>query len=146
MDPGARTGDVIAAVARGWLGTPFIGGCWPPAKGRGCDCGGLIAGVLAEAGVLPLPAPGAYDWRAPWGRGDSLYLDLVAAKMAEISAARARAGDVVLYRMGRGWSHGAVVLEWPRAVIHATPGLGVTVQHAHGGRLARRAHRAFRPG
>lgn len=47
--------DAVVAAARGWLGTPFVAGA--SVRGAGCDCLGLVTGVLAEAGfVLDLPA------------------------------------------------------------------------------------------
>jgi cell wall-associated NlpC family hydrolase len=38
----------IAAEAGAWIGTPFVWG--QSVKGQGCDCKGLIAGVLRELG------------------------------------------------------------------------------------------------
>jgi cell wall-associated NlpC family hydrolase len=44
----SAAGEQIAAIARGWIGTPFV---WGQAqKHRGCDCKGLVAGVAREAG------------------------------------------------------------------------------------------------
>ena len=34
-------------------------------------------------------------------------------------------GDFALYKIGRIYSHGAIVLDWPR-IIHAWVGVGVT--------------------
>ena len=37
----------------------------------------------------------------------------------EITEAEVGAGDIVLYRVGRAYAHAAIVVDWPRAVIHA---------------------------
>lgn len=43
-----RRGELVAAEAREWLGTPFR---WQQsAKGKGCDCKGLLWGVARELG------------------------------------------------------------------------------------------------
>lgn len=47
--------EAIIAAARSWLGTPFVPGA--AARGVGCDCLGLVTGVLAQVGAAPnLPA------------------------------------------------------------------------------------------
>jgi len=42
-------GAAIVTEAREWLGTPFVWG--QSAKGRGCDCKGLVQGVARELGL-----------------------------------------------------------------------------------------------
>jgi cell wall-associated NlpC family hydrolase len=39
----------IEVEARQWLGTPFVAGA--AVRGAGCDCGGLLVGVLRGVGV-----------------------------------------------------------------------------------------------
>lgn len=52
----------IAAIARSWLGTPYVHQA--SAKGRGADCLGLVRGVYRELlGHEPeLPPPYTPDW------------------------------------------------------------------------------------
>lgn len=87
----------IVAIARGWIGTPYVHQA--STRGAGCDCLGLIRGVWREAlGEEPEAVP-AYsaDWsecgndEALW-RASERHLqrkDLYAADV----------GDVVLFRM-----------------------------------------------
>ncbi len=37
-------------------------------------------------------------------------------------------GDIVLYKVGRSFAHGGVVIEWPRAVIHALKSFGFVAE------------------
>ncbi len=52
----------VLAIARRWIGTPYVAGA--ALRGVGCDCVGLLRGVWAEATGRPVPkVPG---WRADW--------------------------------------------------------------------------------
>jgi cell wall-associated NlpC family hydrolase len=46
MKRGRDVGELVAAEALTWIGTPFVWG--QSVKERGCDCKGLIAGVARE--------------------------------------------------------------------------------------------------
>lgn len=132
----------VVAVAREWLGTPFLPGeC---RKGRGCDCGSLLAGVFAEAGVIEPLALGKYDYLAPAMKGDPGYVELVRQHAEEIHESLAIPGDIVLYRLGRAFSHSALIVEWPRFVIHADGRQGVVAAHGRAGRLGRHERLFFR--
>lgn len=52
----------ILAVARDWLGTPYVHQA--STKGAGCDCLGLVRGVYREiyGGEPELPPPYTPDW------------------------------------------------------------------------------------
>lgn len=132
----------VVAVAREWIGTPFLAGeCL---KGRGCDCGSLLAGVFAEAGVIqPLPL-GKYDHLAPCMKGDAFYLARIASLADEVHESRAQPGDIVVYRIGRAYSHAALIVHWPESVIHADGRRGVTAAHGSTGRLGGRERLFFR--
>jgi len=130
----------VLEAARGWLGTPFLPGACQ--RGRGCDCGSFLAGVFADAGVIEPLALGKYDYLAPAMRGDAFYSDLVSLHARAVS--EPRPGDIVMYLMGRAYSHAALVVEWPRAVMHACRESGVTMARGDGGRLRGRAPLFFR--
>lgn len=134
----------IVQVARSWIGTPYRP-CWTR-KNVGCDCASFLACVYAEAGLVPPEAVtdlGQYDWALPWARtgGDAEYVAGIAKFAHEISRDRASAGDVVMYRLGRGWSHTAIVVRWPGEIIHALMSGGVCASPGTTGRLAGRAVR-----
>ncbi len=135
----------VVEVAKSWLRTPYF----PCAqiKGRGCDCGSFLAGVYAEASIIEHIELGNYDWMAAWAKrdGDAMYLKEILGRGQEIAEADAGPGDVVMYRIGRGWSHAAIVIDWPRAVIHAVRQQGVMVTRGDVGMLKLRGHRFFSP-
>lgn len=132
----------VAEIAVSWIGTPFLGGQWPAVKGRAADCCSFVAGVLAECRGDDLTAP-HYDWQAPWSRGDDL-IEPELAKIADpIHESAAREGDIVLFRLGRGWSHAAIYLSGDR-VIHCDGHYGVVVASLREGRLRGRARRFWR--
>ncbi len=89
--------QTIVAAARGWIGTPYLHQA--SVKGAGADCLGLLRGVWREiAGDEPEAAPPySQDWAEATGE-ETLYMAL-ARHLAEIDPARARAGDIALFRM-----------------------------------------------
>jgi NlpC/P60 family putative phage cell wall peptidase len=88
------------AVARVWLGTPYVHGASAP--GAGCDCLGLVRGVWrALYGTEPeTPPPYSPDW-AEAGGVETLWR-AAARRLVEIDAAEAAPGDVLLFRMVDG--------------------------------------------
>ena len=87
------------AIARAWLGTPYVHQA--SVQSVGCDCLGLLRGVWrelygAEPEVVPAYTP---DWSEP--QGDER---LMAAAMRHMRRAGAewQPGQVLLFRMRRG--------------------------------------------
>jgi cell wall-associated NlpC family hydrolase len=134
----------VVDEARSWLRTPYhhMG----RAKGAGVDCATLLAEVYAGAGVLPAFDVPFYppDWHLH--REAERYLDFVLAHAVEIQhssqalsldgggkgegeARDPRPGDVALWRFGRCFSHGAIVIDWP-LVVHAYAGRGCVLEDA----------------
>jgi cell wall-associated NlpC family hydrolase len=117
---------LVVAEARGWLRTPYhhMGRI----KGAGVDCATLLAEVYARAGVLPSVDVPFYppDWHLH--RDSERYLDFVLAHAVETDGA-AKPADLALWRFGRCFSHGAIVVEWP-LVIHAYAGRGCVLEDA----------------
>jgi len=93
---GARSelGERIVAVARTWIGTPYVHQA--SVKGAGCDCLGLLRGVWRELrGGEPQSVP-------PYGRearGEETLLHAFRRHLTEIPPAALGPGDVALFRM-----------------------------------------------
>jgi NlpC/P60 family len=119
MDPGEV--DQRAAVVKeacSWLGTPFhdLARC----KHAGVDCAQFIAGAYENAGVARNLVIDFYSPQWHLHRDSERYIDgLVANGAHEISEADAKPGDIVLFKQGRTYSHGAIVVDWPHIIIHA---------------------------
>lgn len=113
----------VIEVARQFIGTPYHDCAEIKGPNGGVDCATLIAMVFAEANIIaPVPLP---QYSPQWHLHNSaeLYMDEVLRHAKETTSPEE--GDVVLYRlklgrhMARCHSHGAIVVEWPRRVIHA---------------------------
>lgn len=127
----------VVAAARAWLGTPYqhqasLSGC-------GADCLGLLRGVWRDLfGSEPEPTP---PYRPDWAEvgGEEMLLEAARRWLREIPLMRARAGDVLLFRMAPGCpvKHCAILSEgslgtaaeprmihayWGRAVVESWVG------------------------
>jgi len=132
----------IVEVAKSWLNTPFHD-C-AGIKGVGVDCAYLPVCVLNESGLKLIPKPPEYATQMMLHSDEELYLQLILRYMREITEAEVKPGDFVLYRVGRTFSHGAIVAEWPNFVIHPVRDRGVIGSHGtEEGFLRRRPRRYF---
>lgn len=108
----------IVASARDWLGTPYQHQA--SLKGVGTDCLGLLRGVWrTHLGDEPEGAP---PYTPDWAEalGEETLLEAARRWLTEIPVGDARAGDVLLFRMGTGCpaKHCAIVSGEAR-IIHA---------------------------
>lgn len=118
-----------AAVVRealSWQGTPYHSGAC--LKGVGADCATLLIGVYAAVGAVKEFDPGYYppDWHLH--SGIERYLAVVAKHGKQVEAALP--GDIAVWKFGRLFSHGAIVIDWPK-IIHAVVGVGVILGEGH---------------
>ena len=113
----------VVAEAQSWLRTPYH--ACGRVKGGGVDCAMLPAAVYNAAGMVDPIVYGAYSPQWHMHHGDELYLDEVLSHAHEISGPPLP-GDFVLYKVGRLWAHGAIVVTWP-TIIHAITGVGVVL-------------------
>lgn len=106
--------EKVVAEAITWIGTPYH----PQArvKGAGVDCGMLLIEVFKRCGLIANIDPGNYAREWHLHRGEELYLGWVADHCAEVTAPLP--GDVAVYKFGRCYSHGTIVVGWP-LLIHA---------------------------
>ncbi|MDO5647991.1 NlpC/P60 family protein [Paracoccus sp. (in: a-proteobacteria)] len=117
-------GDRVVALARDWIGTPYVHQA--SARGAGCDCLGLIRGVWRGLyGADPEPAP---DYSPDWGEcsGDEVLLRAMTRHFPRVDDGPHRPGQVLLFRMQAGAiaKHLGIVVPGNR-FIHAYSGHGV---------------------
>jgi hypothetical protein len=100
----------------------------------------LPAEVYSAAGVIPRLDVEHYpiDWHLH--RDEERYLRYV-EQYAHLTSTPL-SGDLAVYRWGRCFAHGAIVLEWPR-IVHAVVNEGVTLAFGDAGRLAGREVRFY---
>ena len=108
----------VVSEAESWLGTPYHHEA--RIKGHGVDCAQILVGVFANVGLIePVRLPHyPMDWNLH--RDEERYLDILARYTREIGSAP-RPADIVVWKFGRCFSHGAIVVAWP-VVIHAYVG------------------------
>jgi len=114
----------VVAEAKSWLGTPWRH------RGRlsgvGVDCAQFVLKVYANAGLIDDFDTGEYprDWHIH--RDEERFLTFVPRFAREIAENEADAGDLVIFRIGRVYSHAAIVVGWPVG-IHAAVNEGAVV-------------------
>jgi cell wall-associated NlpC family hydrolase len=130
----------------GWLRTPYHH--MARVKGVGADCLTLLAEVYEKAGVIPHVDVPFYppDWNLH--RDAERYLEGIMRYAHEVpvgnDADPPKPGDIAVFKFGRCFAHGAIVLHWPR-LIHAWHNAGVVYADASQGQLTGRPMRIFDP-
>lgn len=108
----------LVAEARSWLGTRYHEGA--AVKRHGVDCGQLLVQVFANAGLIERFEMPRYN-RDFMIHGDDEFIIRLIERAGGVESSRTLPlpGDVVVWRVGRLFGHGAIVTAWPR-VIHAS--------------------------
>lgn len=120
----AEQRERVTAIAHSYLGTKYHH-C-AKVKGHGVDCLTLLIGVYEEAGLIPvIPVP-KYSPQWHLHHSEELYLEGLLKYTREVTVPKT--GDIALWKFGRCFSHGAIVLEWP-TIIHAYVGQRCTLEN-----------------
>ena len=106
----------VVAEAESWLRTPWHHNA--RIKGVGVDCGNLLIGCFVNAGLMADFELEPYDHDFMLHRDEEKFLGIVQEHLDEIEGPP-QPGDVALWRYGRCFSHGAIVVRWPEWIIHA---------------------------
>ena len=126
-----RQRAAVIAEARSWLRTPYHHAA--RLKGVGVDCAQILIGVFSAPSVALIPPIIVANYSPQWhlNRSTQRYLAIVEehAKRELGADETPLPGDVVLWQFARCFSHGAIVIAWPR-VIHAYVGRNVCEEDA----------------
>lgn len=116
------TRAAIVAEARAWLGTPYHH--HGRLQGVGVDCAMLLAEVFEHVGLVAHVDAGTYphDWHLH--RSEERFLGWLERCGARETGTPAP-GDVAIFKYGRAYSHGAVLVDRDLSVVHAYIGMGV---------------------
>lgn len=125
----------LVAEAHTWIGTPYHHAA--RIKGVGVDCGQILIGVYAGAGLVEAFDTGPYAREWHFHHKAELYLAWLQKYMRQVDAPKP--GDVAMFRFGHTVSHGAIVVEWPR-VIHSYVRTGCVLASADDAELKGRVH------
>ena len=132
--------NAIIAEALSWQRTPHHNGAC--IKGVGVDCGKYPIAVYAACGLIPQIDVPRYSPQFHLNRDEEWYRAIVEAHGYRVE--KPLQGDFALYKIGRIYSHGAIVIEWPR-IIHANLITGVTQDVGDQGHLANKNVLFFSP-
>ena len=137
----AEQREQVVRAARDWIGTPYH----PHArmKGAGVDCAMFPIAVYQECGLLPLEyVPPSYSPQWHLHHSEEIYLREIGRFAEEISGPP-QPGDFMVYKFGRAFSHGALIVEWP-TIIHSYVNHGVVLSDGLAdGALLSREHKFF---
>jgi cell wall-associated NlpC family hydrolase len=105
----------VIAEAMSWIGTPFRD--QSDVKGAGVDCAMLLVRCFVDTGVVPPfdPRPYAPQWHLH--HSEEKFLAIIATLGVEVSR-RPIPGDVIVYKFGRCFSHGGLMIGAGN-IIHA---------------------------
>lgn len=104
----------IIDIARQWIGTPYHHNA--RVLGAGVDCGQILIAVYSAAGLMPKIETGYYARDFMLHRDDEQYLSYVMRYCQETDDPLP--GDIAVWKIGRIYSHGGIVEDWPYC-IHA---------------------------
>lgn len=104
----------VLVEACSWLRTPYRH--HGDVRGSGVDCAMLLVRVYHGAELIPDIDPRPYPVQWHLHKGAERYLSWVEQYAKPVSSPKA--GDIVVYRIGRAFSHGGIVVNWP-IIIHA---------------------------
>ena len=110
--------EQIVSQARTWLRTPFHHQA--RLKGKGCDCLGLIVGVVNELGLKDKNGVklAAYDEITYPKEPDGAYLiEKLTGLLAEVPIVDARAGDLALFKVRENPQHLAILTDYAPAGV-----------------------------
>ena len=103
----------IVVQARTWLGTPFHHQA--RLKGKGCDCLGLVVGVVDELGLKDKDGVklANYDEVTYSREPDGVYLtQKLTGLLEEIPIEEARPGDLALFKVRENPQHLAILSDY----------------------------------
>jgi cell wall-associated NlpC family hydrolase len=132
----------IVSEARSWIGTPYhhLGSI----KSVGVDCAMLLVEVYKTVGLIPSnvdPRPYAPEWHLH--RDEEAFLAWLKDFADEVDTPES--GDMVVWKFGRAYSHGGIVVGDSGEIVHAYKDARmVTLGHLSEGLLARQKSKFFK--
>ncbi len=135
----------VIAEARSWLGTPWRHQA--NIKGQAVDCAMSLIEWFHRPGVIEWFDPRPYPRSWFVHQDEERFLNTIVEHFhcGEIAPADARPGDLILYKIGRCYAHGTLVVG-PQLVIHAFAKNGqVIYTETFDTELSSRKPRAFNP-
>jgi cell wall-associated NlpC family hydrolase len=102
-------------AALSYIGTPYHH--QGRIKGVGVDCATMLILAGCDAGLIDNFELPEYSPQWMLHRNEEVYLEIIGKHCHEIEPP-ALPGDIAVWKIGRTFSHAAIVIEWPK-VVHA---------------------------
>jgi cell wall-associated NlpC family hydrolase len=118
----------VCRIAREYQGTPYHANARRKGLHGGVDCLTFIVNVYEEAGLIAKQNLPHYSATWHLHSYEEKYKATISSYCRLIDFPQH--GDLVLYKMGKCFSHGVIVLKWPTEVIHAYFGRNVFITNA----------------
>jgi cell wall-associated NlpC family hydrolase len=123
----------VVEYAKKWLGTPFRDQA--DTMGAGVDCAMLIIRSFVDTGILPPFDPRPYPPRWHLHQSRERFLEIV--EQFGVQTDEVRVGNVAVYREGRCFSHGGLIMDeqtiihaaWLRRMVITTPIFDIKLTH-----------------
>ncbi len=112
----ARQRAAVIAEARAWVGTPWRH--QSDIKGQAVDCAMLLVRSFVDTGVIAPFDPRPYPRTWFMHQDREWFLEWVIDNLGGVEITDPVPGDVLVYRFGRCFSHGVLLVE-PKLVVHA---------------------------
>jgi cell wall-associated NlpC family hydrolase len=125
--------SAVVEEAKTWLGTPYHHKA--AVRGGGIDCAHLLIEVYSAVGLVPKVDPGDYAPQWHLHRSEEIFLGWIKRYADMVDSPQI--GDVGMWRFGRCWSHGSILIG-PQMVIHSYVGRGVIMTRVDESPLAGR--------
>lgn len=132
----------VCVEALSWRGTPYHS--HGRIKGVGVDCASLIACVAERVGIIPAYDPGFYPTSWHLHRSEERFIrQAIEAGAREIVDRDPIPGDFGVWKFGRCYSHGGILVDETGLVVHSYIHVGVMASRRSEEPLASRPVRWF---
>jgi hypothetical protein len=135
----------LAAVAAGWIGTPFMPNA--AVRGAGVSCQKLVGALYVESGFIPagfqIPE-GPMDWSH--AQKESLIVKFMDEHADKFTAAASwQPGDMIGFKIGGCLHHAGVVLDADGKMIHCLRNTGTIYSNLRDATYLSRIEKIWRP-
>ena len=127
--------EALVAEAKTWLGTPFHHAA--NLKGVGADCGQWLYQLFLDCGVISPSEIQPYSLSWAVHTDDNRYIDMIERYALRVADDDTRPGNIIIFKFGRAYSHGALITGWPN-IIHIARHDGCCVDDVLNGPLSAR--------